>query len=144
MLVYEPNFKLFKKDQPIQWNEDCKRAFYKIKDYSFNPLLLVPPMPSYPLLLYLDVHEASMGCVLSQRDEARNKEREVYYLRKRFVDYKTRYFSRDNLCSSGVGHQAPLPLISLICHPPSVQDEHIQILFFRQVIFLLKTKKITI
>ena len=64
--TYEPLFKLLRKDVKIKWIEDCQKAFDKIKEYLLNPPILVPPMPGRPLILYLIVQEASMGCMLGQ------------------------------------------------------------------------------
>jgi hypothetical protein len=71
----EPLFKLLRKDVKIKWTEDCQRAFDKIKEYLLNPPILVPPTPGRPLILYLTVQEASMGCMLGQQDETGKKER---------------------------------------------------------------------
>uniref|UniRef100_A0A2N9GI78 RNase H type-1 domain-containing protein n=1 Tax=Fagus sylvatica TaxID=28930 RepID=A0A2N9GI78_FAGSY len=69
----EPLFKLLRKDVKIKWTEDCQRAFDKIKEYLLNPPILVPPTPGRPLILYLTVQEASMGCMLGQQDETGKK-----------------------------------------------------------------------
>ncbi|MCI79200.1 gag-pol polyprotein, partial [Trifolium medium] len=36
----EPIFKLLRKDQAIEWNKDCQRAFDKIKEYLQEPPIL--------------------------------------------------------------------------------------------------------
>ena len=69
----EPMFKLLKKSQTTQWNEDCHKAFDKIKEYLQEPLILMPPVEGKPLIMYLTVLENSMGCVLVQHDETRKK-----------------------------------------------------------------------
>uniref|UniRef100_A0A2N9HYY2 Integrase catalytic domain-containing protein n=1 Tax=Fagus sylvatica TaxID=28930 RepID=A0A2N9HYY2_FAGSY len=80
----EPLFKLLRKDVKIKWTEDCQKAFDKIKEYLLNPPILVPPTPGRPLILYLTVQEASMGCMLGQQDETgRKKEQAIYYLSAR-------------------------------------------------------------
>uniref|UniRef100_A0A2N9GT35 Uncharacterized protein n=1 Tax=Fagus sylvatica TaxID=28930 RepID=A0A2N9GT35_FAGSY len=78
----EPLFKLLRKDVKIKWTEDCQRAFDKIKEYLLNPPILVPPTPGRPLILYLTVQEASMGCMLGQQDETGKKEQAIYYLQQ--------------------------------------------------------------
>uniref|UniRef100_A0A2N9H5G0 RNase H type-1 domain-containing protein n=1 Tax=Fagus sylvatica TaxID=28930 RepID=A0A2N9H5G0_FAGSY len=70
----EPLFKLLRKDVKIKWTEDCQRAFDKIKEYLLNPPILVPPTPGRPLILYLTVQEASMGCMLGQQDKTGKKD----------------------------------------------------------------------
>ena len=36
-------FKLLRKNQPVEWNEECQKAFEKIKEYLTSPLVLKPP-----------------------------------------------------------------------------------------------------
>ncbi|KAL6335850.1 hypothetical protein AAG906_040573 [Vitis piasezkii] len=38
----EPIFRLLRKNQPTVWNDDCQRAFKKIKECLFSPPVLVP------------------------------------------------------------------------------------------------------
>ena len=40
----EPIFKLLKKDQVVKWNDDCQIAFDKIKEYLYEPPILMPPV----------------------------------------------------------------------------------------------------
>ena len=69
----EPIFKLLKKDQVVKWNDDCQVAFYKIKEYFLEPLILMPPVEGRSLIMYMTVLENSMGCVLGQHDESGRK-----------------------------------------------------------------------
>jgi len=73
-------FKLLRKDQAVVWNDDCQKAFEKIKRYLQDPPVLVPPVPGRPLIMYLTVLTESMGCVLGQHDESGKKEHAIYYL----------------------------------------------------------------
>uniref|UniRef100_A0A2N9GU32 RNA-directed DNA polymerase n=1 Tax=Fagus sylvatica TaxID=28930 RepID=A0A2N9GU32_FAGSY len=93
-----PLFKLLRKDVKIKWTEDCQRAFDKIKEYLLNPPILVPPTPGRPLILYLTVQEASMGCMLGQQDETGKKEQAIYYLSKKFTEPETRYLLVEKTC----------------------------------------------
>jgi ribonuclease HI len=94
----EPLFKLVRKDVKIKWTEDCQKAFDKIKEYLLNPPILVPPTPGRPLILYLTVQEASMGCMLGQQDETGKKEQAIYYLSKKFTEPETRYLLVEKTC----------------------------------------------
>ncbi|XP_022736187.1 uncharacterized protein LOC111289419 [Durio zibethinus] len=94
----DPIFKLLRKHDPGEWNDECQEAFDKIKEYLSNPPVLMPPMPGKPLILYLTVHENSMGCVLGQRDETDRKERAIYYLSKKFTDYESKYSPLEKMC----------------------------------------------
>ena len=96
----EPIFKLLKKDQVVEWNDDCQAAFDKIKEYLQNPHILMPAVKGRPLIMYLTVLENSMGCVLGQHDESGRKEHAIYYLSKKFTDYETRYSQLEKTCSA--------------------------------------------
>ena len=61
----DPLFKLLKKDTMIKWINECQAAFDRIKQYLLNPPILVPPTSGHPLILYLAVQEASIGCMLA-------------------------------------------------------------------------------
>uniref|UniRef100_A0A2N9G657 Uncharacterized protein n=1 Tax=Fagus sylvatica TaxID=28930 RepID=A0A2N9G657_FAGSY len=76
----------------------ARRAFDKIKEYLLNPPILVPPTPGRPLILYLTVQEASMGCMLGQQDETGKKEQAIYYLSKKFTEPETRYLLVEKTC----------------------------------------------
>ncbi|XP_070034938.1 uncharacterized protein [Nicotiana tomentosiformis] len=54
-VICEPIFKLIKKDAATKWKEECQKAFNGIKEYLSNPLVLVPPEPRKPLLLYMSI-----------------------------------------------------------------------------------------
>ncbi|MCQ7416301.1 reverse transcriptase domain-containing protein [Salmonella enterica] len=94
----EPIFKLLRKNNTCIWNDDCQKAFEKIKQYLQNPHVLVPPTPNRPLILYLTVTENSMGCVLGQHDSSGRKEQAIYYLSKKFTDCETRYSLLERTC----------------------------------------------
>ncbi|RVW70315.1 Pol polyprotein [Vitis vinifera] len=51
--IYEPLFRLLRKSQPIVWDDQCQRAFERIREYLLSPPFLAPPIPGRPLLLYL-------------------------------------------------------------------------------------------
>ena len=59
---------------------------------------MVPPISGKPLILYLTIHEKSMGCVLGQHDETGKKEHAIYYLSKKFTDYESKYPSVEKMC----------------------------------------------
>uniref|UniRef100_A0A2N9HBT4 Reverse transcriptase domain-containing protein n=1 Tax=Fagus sylvatica TaxID=28930 RepID=A0A2N9HBT4_FAGSY len=113
----EPLFKLLRKDVKIKWTEDCQRAFDKIKEYLLNPPILVPPTPGRPLILYLTVQEASMGCMLGQQDETGKKEQAIYYLSKKFTEPETRYLLVEKTCCAlGLGLQEAETVHALLHH----------------------------
>ncbi|RVW23466.1 Retrovirus-related Pol polyprotein from transposon 297 [Vitis vinifera] len=72
-------------------------AFEKIKEYLLSPPILVPPMPGRPLLLYLSVSDMALGCMLAQLNDS-GKERAIYYLSKRMLEYEMRYVMIERMC----------------------------------------------
>ena len=69
----EPIFKLLKKNATVEWTEEYREAFERIKNYLSNPPVLVPPEPGRPLILYMSVLDNSFGCVLGQHDDTGRK-----------------------------------------------------------------------
>ena len=94
--IYEPIFRLLRKNQPTVWNDDCQCAFEKIKECLISSPVLVPPIPRCPLLLYLSVSDMALGCMLAQLDDSR-KERAIYYLSKGMLEYECRYIMIERL-----------------------------------------------
>ena len=62
-----------------------------------SPLVLESPMPGRPLLLYLLVSYMTLGCMLAQLDDS-GKERAIYYMSKRMLEYEMRYVMIERLC----------------------------------------------
>ena len=77
-------------------NNDCQRAFEKIKECLLSPPVLVPPTPGRPLFLYLSVLDIALGCMLAQLDDS-GKERAIYYLSKRMLEYEYKYIMIERL-----------------------------------------------
>ena len=88
--IYEPIFRLLMKSQPTVWDDRCQQAFERTRKYLLSPLVMVPPTPGRPLLLYLSVSDIALGCMLAQLNDSGNK-RAIYYLSKRMLDYETKY-----------------------------------------------------
>ena len=95
--ICEPIFRLLRKNQPTVWNDDCQRAFEKIKECLLSPSILVPPIPRHPLLLYLSVSNMALRCMLAQLDDL-GRERAIYYLSKRMLEYECIYIMIEHLC----------------------------------------------
>ena len=56
----DPIFKMIRKHNSDEWDEEYQEAFDKVKEYLTNPPVLVPPVQGKPLILYLTMHERSM------------------------------------------------------------------------------------
>ena len=95
--ICEPIFLLLRKNQPTVWNNYCHRDFEKIKECLLSPSVLVSPTPGRPLLLYLSVSDIALGCMLAQLDDS-GKERAIYYLSKRMLEYECKYIMIERLC----------------------------------------------
>ena len=95
--ICEPIFRLLRKNQHTVWNDDCQCAFENIKECLLSPPVLVPPTPGRPLLLYLSVSDIALGCMLAQLDDS-GKERAIYYLSKRMLEYECKYLMIEGLC----------------------------------------------
>ena len=50
----------------------------------------MPSILRHPLLMYLSVSNMALGCMLAQLDDS-GKERAIYYLSKRMLEYDCRY-----------------------------------------------------
>ena len=88
--IFELIFHLLRKNQPTAWNDDFQRAFEKTREYLFSPPVLVLPTSGRPILLYLSVSNMALGFMLAQLDDPW-KERAIYYLSKRMLEYECRY-----------------------------------------------------
>ncbi|WJZ91218.1 hypothetical protein VitviT2T_010313 [Vitis vinifera] len=95
--ICEPLFRLLRRSQPTVWDDQCQRAFERIREYLLSPPVLAPPTPGRPLLLYLSVSDVALGCMLAQLDDS-GKDRAIYYLSKRMLDYETRYVMIEHYC----------------------------------------------
>ena len=89
-------FKLLRKNQPDEWNEECQKAFEKIKEYLISPPVLKPPRQGKPLILYLALEENAMGALCREGPEG--VEHAVYYLSKKFLPYKEKYDLVEKIC----------------------------------------------
>ncbi|KAL6335026.1 hypothetical protein AAG906_025813 [Vitis piasezkii] len=95
--ICEPIFRLLRKSQPTVWDDQCQHAFERVREYLLSPPVLVPPTPGHSLLLYLSVSNVALGCMLVQLDDS-SKERAIYYLSKRMLDYEMRYVMIECYC----------------------------------------------
>nr|KYP74061.1 Retrotransposable element Tf2 [Cajanus cajan] len=96
--ICTPIFKLLRKNQPMEWNEECQISLDRIKQCLTNPPILMPPIEGKPLILYLIVLQNTMGCLLGKLCETNNQEGAIYYLSKKFTGYEAQYLSLEKTC----------------------------------------------
>ena len=96
-MIFDPVFKLLRKNQPVEWNEECQKAFEKIKEYLTSPLVLKLLWQGKPLILYLALEENAMGAMLAQ-EGPEGVEYAKYYLSKKFLPYEEKYNLIDKTC----------------------------------------------
>ena len=62
-----------------------------------NPLVLQPPRPSKPLIIYLAIEKEAIGAMLAQEDE-RRVEHAIYYLTKKLFLHESNYSLVEKTC----------------------------------------------
>ena len=60
-----PFYELLKGRVHFDWNDKCQQAFDGLKSYLSSPLVMKPPIPRKPLILYVLVIDDSVGAVLA-------------------------------------------------------------------------------
>ena len=65
-IICEPIFKLLRKGQKVEWDEQCQKVFDTIKQYLMNSPVLQPPRAGRPLILYLALEEDAIGAMVTQ------------------------------------------------------------------------------
>src|SRR6266540_1270527 len=69
-----PFFKLLKKADRFEWNQEAERALEDLKEYLYSPPVLMAPLPEEPLLLYVAATPAVVSTVLvTERDREDSK-----------------------------------------------------------------------
>ncbi|RVW91379.1 Retrovirus-related Pol polyprotein from transposon 17.6 [Vitis vinifera] len=102
--ICEPIFCLLRKNQPTVWNDDCQRAFERIKECLLSPSFSASHTGvSFASVLISFRH--ALGYMLAQLDDLR-KERAIYYLSKRMLEYECKYIMIERLCLA-VGDHIP-------------------------------------
>ncbi|XP_077232414.1 uncharacterized protein LOC143869738 [Tasmannia lanceolata] len=91
-------YRLLKKNSSKKWTEECQVAFEKIKQCLSLPPVLSPVILGQPLLLYLSITDTAMGCMLAQQDSGSKKERPVYYISKKMLEYEVKYTILEKTC----------------------------------------------
>ncbi|XP_074589522.1 uncharacterized protein LOC141845354 [Curcuma longa] len=84
-----PFFKVLKKAQKFEWNEDCDKTFFELKEYLSQLPRLAKPSPGEPLWMYLSTsHSAASSVLVKQEGQSQHP---IYFSSHLFKDAKTRY-----------------------------------------------------
>ena len=70
----KPIFKLLRKNEPHEWNDESQKVFKLIKEYLLHPPILIPPMHEKPLFLYLFIIEDALEVCLHKKMMIRMRE----------------------------------------------------------------------
>nr|AAL77160.1 Putative polyprotein [Oryza sativa Japonica Group]AAP53498.1 retrotransposon protein, putative, unclassified [Oryza sativa Japonica Group] len=82
-----------KADQKFTWGAEQQKALDNTKEYLSSAPVLILPQKGIPFRLYLSAGEKSIGSVLIQ--EVEEKERVVFYLSRRLLDAETSQLARE-------------------------------------------------
>ncbi|XP_077221634.1 uncharacterized protein LOC143855402 [Tasmannia lanceolata] len=89
---------LLKKNSPKKWNEECQETFEKVKKCLSLTPVLSPVIHGQPLLLYLSITDTAMGCMLAEQDAGSKKEKPIYYISKKMLEYEMKYNILEKTC----------------------------------------------
>ncbi|KAL6118082.1 uncharacterized protein ACO6RY_15748 [Pungitius sinensis] len=79
---------------PVQWSEQCQRAFEKVKQTLCGEPLLHTPNFSLPFVLQTDSSDRGLGAVLSQE----GVDRPVVYISRKLSEREARYSTVEKNC----------------------------------------------
>ena len=84
-----PFFRILRKNQTFQWNEESDTAFQQLKEYLDSPSLLIVPIIGKEVYVYLSILPTTVSAVLIQEEDRVQKL--VYYVSKILMGVKARY-----------------------------------------------------
>ena len=84
-----PFFKILRKSQGFQWNEESENAFQQLKEYLGSPPLLTVPATGEDLYVYLSISPTAVNAVLIREED--QVQRPIYYVSKVLLGAETRY-----------------------------------------------------
>ncbi|GFY85492.1 hypothetical protein Acr_04g0002300 [Actinidia rufa] len=84
-----PFFKILRKSQTFQWNEESENAFQQLKEYLGSPPLLTVPTTGEDLYVYLSISPTVVSAVLIREED--QVQRPIYYVSKVLMGAEARY-----------------------------------------------------
>ena len=104
-----PFFKLLRKSDMFEWNDDASKAFQELKDFLTSPPVLTAPVDGEVLLLYIAATTNVVSTVLVvERDEPSHiykVQRPVYFISEVLGESKARYPQVQKLLYAILIHQ---------------------------------------
>jgi len=80
--------KLLRKAKAFKWNEQCKQTFSTIKKMIDEPPILVKPVSTQPIIVYLATSHEAIGVALIQEYP---KQKSIYFVSRALQNPETRY-----------------------------------------------------
>ena len=71
--IAAPLNKLLEKKKPLVWTEECTKAYQELKDLLLKEPVVAYPDFSVPFRLYTDASNISLGAILTQKQEGRER-----------------------------------------------------------------------
>ncbi|KAL2246198.1 UNVERIFIED_CONTAM: Gag-Pol polyprotein [Sesamum indicum] len=117
-----PFFKVLRKANNFEWNEECEQALQELKLYLTTPPLLSNPMVGEKLYVYLAVSDYAVSSVLVREESG--KQNPVYYVSKMLQGAEKKYIQIEKLALALVITARKLrpyfqshPIVVLTNHP---------------------------
>jgi len=84
----KPIIKLLRKAEAFKWNEQCEQTFSLIKKMIVEPPILVKPVSTQPIIVYLSTSHEVIGATLIQKYP---EQKPINFMNKALQNAKTRY-----------------------------------------------------
>jgi len=79
---------LLKKSKTFEWSERCEQVFSQIKSIVPEPPILVKPVPTQPIIVYLATSHEAIGAALIQENL---DQKPIYFVSRSLQNVETRY-----------------------------------------------------
>ena len=84
----KPIMKLLRKVETFKWNKECEQAFATIKKMIVEPPILIKPVSTQPIIVYLATSHEAIGATLIQENP---EEKPIYFVSRVLQSAETRY-----------------------------------------------------
>ena len=86
----KPFFATLRGANRAEWNKECDRALFQIKQYLAKPPILASPDIGETLFVYLEISDTAVSVALFKENED-GKQRPVFFVSKSLANVETRY-----------------------------------------------------